>query len=431
MYYYFTQFRLTKLELIWKLIIFLAISFIAIETTFFFAFNFYKIYPFQIFSDTLISLLFTLDLIYTLRKRENKSKAKNNNFFNHQEQQKLNLLIDALAIIPVDLIINILHLSLHTPAGHLFRLLKLLKIIKVYNLLPIFSGLHFKIRISLIVVWSLIAIHWIACGWMMVHPIEGPDLFTIYNKATYWAVTTLTTIGYGDITPNSNLSRAYTMIIMLLGVGVYGIVIGNVTRMIYMNDKHRERAREKLNDLTMMMKHYNIPLKVQRDVFSYYNLLFTKRLTENDTQIFAELPKALKDELQIYMNIKLIQSVSIFKTCTIDCLKEIAANLEQLSFSPGQKIISKGEIGQEMYIVYHGTVETRGENGQVLNTYSDGQAFGQIALLQETTRTFDVRASTYTDLFKLNKEVFLGVIEKNPNLLKTLEKSMKKRAADR
>jgi signal-transduction protein with cAMP-binding, CBS, and nucleotidyltransferase domain len=93
--------------------------------------------------------------------------------------------------------------------------------------------------------------------------------------------------------------------------------------------------------------------------------------------------------------------------------------------------VSKGEIGQEMYIVYHGTVETRGENGQIVNTYSDGQAFGQIALLQETTRTFDVRASTYTDLFKLNKDVFLSVIEKNPSLLKTLEKSMKKRAADR
>ena len=265
----------------------------------------------------------------------------------------------------------------------------------------------------------------------MVHPIGGEDMVTIYNKATYWAVTTLTTIGYGDITPNSNTSRLYTMVIMVLGLGVYGIVIGNVTKMIYMNDRHKEHAREKISDLSMMMKHYSIPLKVQRDVFSYYNLLFTKRLTENDALIISELPRALKDELQVHMNIKLIQAVSLFQTCTIECLKEIAANLEPMSFSPGEKIISKGEMGQEMFIIYHGNVETRGESGQVMRSYSDGQAFGQIALLQETTRTYDVRATTYSDLFKLNKETFLNIIEKNPNLLKTLEKSMKKRSGDR
>lgn len=430
MYYYFTQFRLTKFELLWKAIIFLAISFMAIETTFYFALSFHKITKFEVISDLAISILFAIDLIWTLKIKNRNDKVKPAIFL-EEEPQKINLIIDVLSCIPVDLIIVTFAIPILHPLGHLFRLFKLVKIIKIYNLIPIFSGLSFRARITLIMLWSLVAIHWIACGWMMVHPMHGDDMLTIYNKAAYWAVTTLTTIGYGDITPNSNLSRLYTMIIMILGVGVYGVVIGNVTKMIYQNDRHRERAREKVSDLTMMMKHYNIPLRLQRDVFSYYNLLFNKRLTENDSQIISELPMALKDELQIFMNIKLIQSVSIFQTCTIECLREIAANLEQMSFSPGQKIISKGEIGQEMYIVYHGTVETRGESGQVLNSYSDGQAFGQIALLQETTRTFDVRASTYTDLFKLNKEVFLSVIEKNPSLLKTLEKSMKKRSGDR
>jgi voltage-gated potassium channel len=429
MYYYFTQFRLTNLELLWKGVIFLAISYMAIETTFFFAHDFHTISLYEVISEVIISILFTIDLAYGLKKRKKKSSPKLT-FFTEDSPQKFNLIIDILAIIPIDLIIYALGIPVAHSLGHLFRLVKLVKVAKIYNLVPIFSGLHFRVRITLIMLWSLIAIHWIACGWIMVHPIKG-DIFTIYNKAAYWAVTTLTTIGYGDITPNTNLSRLYTMVIMILGVGVYGVVIGNVTKMIYQNDRHKERAREKLNDLTMIMKHYNIPLKVQRDVFSYYNLLFTKRLTENDSQIVSELPSALKDELQIYMNIKLIQSVSLFKACTTECLKEIAANLEQLSYSPGQKVITKGEIGQEMYIVYHGNVETRGENGQILNSYADGQAFGQIALLQETTRTFDVRASTYTDLFKLNKDVFLSVIEKNPNLLKTLEKSLKKRSADR
>lgn len=431
MYYYFTQFRMTKPELLWKFLVFAAISFSAIETTFFFAYDFRHITPFQLGAEGIISFIFLIDLIYSLRKK-NETKQKSTMTSIEEPQQNFNAILDILAVIPVDMIIMLFGIPLTHPLGHLFRLLKLIKIAKIYNLIPIFTGLNFKIRIALIITWCLIAVHWIACGWMMVHPAPmDTNLLTTYNKAAYWAVTTLTTIGYGDITPNSNMSRLYTMIIMVLGVGVYGIVIGNVTKMIYMNDRYKEEAREKINDLSLMMKHYNIPLKVQRDVFSYYNLLFTKRLTESDSRIISELPSTLKDELQIYMNIKLIQAVSLFQTCTVECLKEIAANLEPMSFSPGQKIISKGEIGQEMYIVYHGTVETRGENGQIMNSYSDGQAFGQIALLQETTRTFDVRAASYSDVFKLNKETFLEVIEKNPSLLKTLEKSMKKRSGDR
>ena len=429
MYYYFTQFRLTKFELLWKFIVFATISFCAVESTFTLAYFFPKVTPFQIISEVIACLIFLADFVYSYRHRK-KTTQKPLTLLEEQDGQKLNIIIDILSLLPIDLIIYLLGISLTHPFGHFFRLLKLVKIAKIYNLIPIFSGMTFKIRITLILTWSLIAIHWIACGWMMVAPVTGNDIWTIYNKSLYWAVTTLTTIGYGDITPTTNVSRLFTMVIMILGVGVYGIVIGNVTRMIYMNDRHREQMREKINDLTLMMKHYNIPLKLQRDVFSYYNLHFTKRLSENDAQIIAELPAALKSELQIFMNVRLIQSVSLFQTCTLECLKEIASNLEQLSFSPGQKIISKGEIGQEMYIVYHGTVETRGENNQILNTYSDGQAFGQIALLQETTRTFDVRASTYCDLFKLNKETFLAVIEKNPSLLKTLEKSMRKRQSD-
>ena len=80
---------------------------------------------------------------------------------------------------------------------------------------------------------AIIAIHFISCFWhyLQPHP-EAKTLLDSYIYANYWAITTLTTVGYGDITPASNLARVFTMGTMVLGVGVYGIVIGNVAQML-------------------------------------------------------------------------------------------------------------------------------------------------------------------------------------------------------
>jgi hypothetical protein len=426
---YFTQTKYSTSELIWKLVVFICITLVAVEAPLSFALDFFHIKKWQLIADSLISLVFIVDAIYNYRE-DNKKRKPIFTIDPTYNESKNNLLIDSISAIPFDLIIWIFQIPGQSFLFHLMRLLRLVRIMKIYSLLPAFPGLHLYARISLVFVWCLMAIHWIACGWMVINPMNGTDLITFYNISLYWSVTTLTTIGYGDVTPHSNIGRLYTMVIMILGVGVYGIVIGSVSKMIYMADRYKERTKEKINDITLFMKHYSIPFKLQRDVFSFYNHLFTKRLSDNDSQIISELPNALQQELQVYMNLKLIQNVSIFQTCKQECLKDIAAVLEQIYCSPGQKVISKGDIGQEMYIIGHGQMEIKMESSQVGTTLSEGQCFGEVALIQETTRTADVRAVTYCDLYKLKKEDFLQIIEKHPVLLKNMEKSMKRRSSD-
>ena len=88
--------------------------------------------------------------------------------------------------------------------------------------------------------------HVIACGWIMVgeHPVYGTwltndsfnisksefrtDATTVYITSLYWVVTTLTTVGYGDIYGTTKEEFIYTMIVEFIGILVFSIIMSTV-----------------------------------------------------------------------------------------------------------------------------------------------------------------------------------------------------------
>lgn len=425
------QAKLSKRELIWQSFIFALLAYTALEVPLNFAIQL----PFERWNvslDLVISFIFLIDLLKNnrFRRRVLKAPRRLNAYDIKSTPWYINkyFWFDFIACVPFDAIAYFF--GVHTYV-RFFRLLKFARLLKTVTLnrnVGSFSVLPSGLKFEVIIICSIIAINWIACGWILVNPMVESDIYTYYNKSLYWAITTLTTIGYGDITPSTNMGRIYTMVIMIIGVGVYGFVIGNVFNLISQADRYKEQTKEKFHDLSLFMKHYDIPDQLQYAVFSYYNHLYTKRLSDNDTKIISELPNALQNELQTYMNMKLIGNVPAFKLCSHACLKHIAGSLEQMFFSPGQKIIRQGEIGYEMYIIAHGVVDvTLPEKGTVA-TLHEGQCFGEVALLEETKRTADVKAQTYCDLYKLSKEDFSRIVKTHPELEKSVKRVMAKQS---
>jgi voltage-gated potassium channel len=139
--------------------------------------------------------------------------------------------IDLLCLLPT-------YLAVFWPEGQLLidvRVLRLLRVFRIFRLTAFMaesSQLSHALRASrrkILVFLSFVLMVVLVMGTVM-YVVEGPENgFTSIPVAMYWAVTTMTTVGFGDITPKTDLGRLIASAMMLLGWGVLAVPTGIVT----------------------------------------------------------------------------------------------------------------------------------------------------------------------------------------------------------
>jgi CRP-like cAMP-binding protein len=136
--------------------------------------------------------------------------------------------------------------------------------------------------------------------------------------------------------------------------------------------------------------------------------------------IMNDLPPFLSAQITKYIKMRLITAVPMFTQTSEDCREALATYLDEEMIAPGCNIVTRGDVATSMYFIMHGMVEVLviGADGieMCLTTLKEGSWFGEIALLQDTTRTASVRAATAVKVFKLEKLDFNALADQFPEL---------------
>jgi len=140
-------------------------------------------------------------------------------------------IVDLLAIVPTYLSL-LFHNSQYLLVIRILRLLRIFRVLKLVQylgearlLVQALRASRRKITVFLFVVFTLV----IVFGSLM-YVIEGEENgFTSIPRSIYWAVVTLTTVGYGDISPKTGIGQTLAAVVMIMGYGIIAVPTGIVT----------------------------------------------------------------------------------------------------------------------------------------------------------------------------------------------------------
>jgi voltage-gated potassium channel len=142
-------------------------------------------------------------------------------------------IIDLLSILPI--------FNLLGPTFKVFRVSRLLKILRNFKVIRYFEPLEIILSVVrrqgtiLITVFSLAVFYIFITALIMfnaeeqINPDTGEYLFNSFFDAFYWAACTLTTVGYGDIYPISDIGRIISVISSIVGIAIIALPSGIVT----------------------------------------------------------------------------------------------------------------------------------------------------------------------------------------------------------
>lgn len=136
-------------------------------------------------------------------------------------------IIDLLTILPF-LLERFLPVVLDLRFLRVFRLLRMLKLTRytsATNTLIKVIGREWQIILASVFVMLLLVVLTASLGYLFEHDAQ-PDKFENIPQSIYWAVVTLASVGYGDISPVTPMGRALTVILALIGIGIFAIPAG-------------------------------------------------------------------------------------------------------------------------------------------------------------------------------------------------------------
>lgn len=347
--------------------------------------------------------------------------------------------IDVIAAFPFELFVLAVLGGVPTARGGartLYLALQALTLVKLLKAGRIFKELEESLniipsvrRLILFGYWLSAAIHLMALGWIVIgasEPSRSP--VAQYLRAFYWVTTTVATIGYGDYGPDhdSDLQVLYTIVVEVLGVGMFSYIIANVSSLISNLDIARSSYQRRMDEVNAYLRAQRIPTELQERVRDYYSYLWEKHRGISASTVLDDIPRGLSQEILLFLNREVVNRVDLFRGADELFLRESVQLLRPRVFLPGEYIIRQGEYGDCMYFLTSGEVRVLVGESEIARL-GPGSPFGETALVEDLHRNASIVSTSYGTGYQLAKDDFDALRRRYPDFDRQVREVVERR----
>jgi len=245
--------------------------------------------------------------------------------------------------------------------------------------------------------------------------LEDTPLTVRYIAAAYWAFTTMTTVGYGDISAGSVAERTFAILGMIVGGLMLSTIASNIIVLFDEAHMHEKVMKQKMLQVEQWAKDLKLgkPTRVRL-------LTFFRRQHENpydQAQLLMQLPFEMRCLIIKNMYADLISKVPFIKDVDNIFRTELCVGLKPLTLMPARYVYLQGERGLDMYLIQSGVVNVIDwMTNQRVGQLSRGAYFGEGGLVGDFRRRETVRSHTMAHLLALPVERMTKLLEHYPEV---------------
>ncbi|ELW64819.1 Potassium voltage-gated channel subfamily H member 2 [Tupaia chinensis] len=249
--------------------------------------------------------------------------------------------------------------------------------------------------------------------------LGGPSIKDKYVTALYFTFSSLTSVGFGNVSPNTNSEKIFSICVMLIGSLMYASIFGNVSAIIQRLYSGTARYHTQMLRVREFIRFHQIPNPLRQRLEEYFQHAwsYTNGIDMNAVRL-PELESAgvvgtLWPTSACTCTARCCSTA--FRGATKGCLRALAMKFKTTHAPPGDTLVHAGDLLTALYFISRGSIEIlRGD--VVVAILGKNDIFGEPLNLyaRPGKSNGDVRALTYCDLHKIHRDDLLEVLDMYP-----------------
>ncbi|KAJ7946608.1 Potassium channel [Quillaja saponaria] len=239
------------------------------------------------------------------------------------------------------------------------------------------------------------------------------SLWIRYISAMYWSITTMTTVGYGDLHAVNTMEMIFIIFYMLFNLGLTAYLIGNMTNLVVEGTRRTMEFRNSIEAASNFVCRNHLPSRLREQILAYMCLRY-KAESLNHNQIIEQLPKSICKNICQHLFFPTVEKVYLFKGISREILLSLVAKMKAEYIPPREDVILQNEAPDDVYIIVSGEVEIidcEMEKERVAGTLHTGDMFGEVGALCCRPQSFTYRTKTLSQLLRLKTDALVEAMQ--------------------